>query len=194
MATVRIMMNLDEFLTRRMRGTNAPMHGDPDRNDLRRTRREFLDQRRQRPGRGWRWSRRWPPTACSARGQAARRAGAASTRLRPSRRISRRKAKNCIFIFLEGAPSQIDLFDPKPKLNELHGQTLPESLIKNVRFAFIKKETAALLGSQAQVHQARPVRHGASDLLPHLGHVRRRHAAGPLACTPTSSIIIPASC
>jgi hypothetical protein len=27
------------------------------------------------------------------------------------------KAKSCIFIFLEGAPSQIDLFDPKPKLN-----------------------------------------------------------------------------
>src|SRR5262245_34289807 len=52
------------------------------------------------------------------------------------------KAKACIFIFLEGGPSQIDLFDPKPKLNELHGQPLPESLTKNVRFAFIKKETA----------------------------------------------------
>src|SRR5689334_22823423 len=30
------------------------------------------------------------------------------------------KAKNCICIFMEGAPSQMDLFDPKPKLNELH--------------------------------------------------------------------------
>ena len=38
------------------------------------------------------------------------------------------KAKNCIFIFMEGAPSQLDLFDPKPKLNELNGQPLPESL------------------------------------------------------------------
>src|SRR3712207_6973262 len=36
------------------------------------------------------------------------------------------KAKSCICIYLEGAPSQIDLFDPKPKLNELHGQALPE--------------------------------------------------------------------
>ena len=43
-------------------------------------------------------------------------------------------------------PSQIDLFDPKPKLNELHGQTLPESMTKNVRFAFIQKETARLMG------------------------------------------------
>jgi hypothetical protein len=49
------------------------------------------------------------------------------------------KAKRCIFIFLEGAPSQIDLYDPKPKLVELHGQPLPESMTQNVRFAFIKK-------------------------------------------------------
>src|SRR4051812_37474478 len=49
------------------------------------------------------------------------------------------KAKACICIYLEGAPSQLDLFDPKPKLNELHGQKLPESLVRNVRFAFIQK-------------------------------------------------------
>src|SRR3569833_3360999 len=36
-------------------------------------------------------------------------------------------AKNCIFLFMEGGPSHIDLFDPKPLLNELAGQTLPES-------------------------------------------------------------------
>src|SRR5207248_1780854 len=43
------------------------------------------------------------------------------------------KAKACICIYLEGAPSQIDLWDPKPKLNELNGQKLPESMTKNVR-------------------------------------------------------------
>src|SRR5262245_8206518 len=37
------------------------------------------------------------------------------------------KAKRCIFILPEGAPSHIDLYDPKPKLAELHGQKLPES-------------------------------------------------------------------
>ncbi len=57
------------------------------------------------------------------------------------------RAKSCIFIFLEGGPSQIDLFDPKPKLRELHGQAPPADLLKNVRFAFIKKESATLLGS-----------------------------------------------
>src|SRR5215204_4257209 len=44
------------------------------------------------------------------------------------------KAKNCICIFMEGAPSQMDLFDPKPKLNELHGQKLPDSMLEKVRF------------------------------------------------------------
>jgi hypothetical protein len=50
--------------------------------------------------------------------------------------ISHLAPKTTIFIFMEGAPSQLDLFDPKPKLNELNGQPLPESLTKNMRFAF----------------------------------------------------------
>ncbi|MBN9281154.1 MAG: DUF1501 domain-containing protein, partial [Hyphomicrobium denitrificans] len=57
------------------------------------------------------------------------------------------KAKNCICIYLEGAPSQLDLFDRKPRLNELHGQKLPESLTRNVRFAFLQKDTATVMGS-----------------------------------------------
>src|SRR5260370_5612114 len=57
------------------------------------------------------------------------------------------KATRCIFIFMEGGTSQIDLFDPKPKLNELHGQKMPESLTKNVRFALIQTDSALLLCS-----------------------------------------------
>jgi hypothetical protein len=37
------------------------------------------------------------------------------------------RAKSVIFLFMEGGPSHIDLFDPKPLLNELAGQPLPES-------------------------------------------------------------------
>ncbi|HVX59262.1 MAG TPA: DUF1501 domain-containing protein [Pirellulales bacterium] len=37
------------------------------------------------------------------------------------------RAKSVIFLFMEGGPSHIDLFDPKPLLNELAGQSLPES-------------------------------------------------------------------
>src|SRR2546421_12945970 len=78
------------------------------------------------------------------------------------------RAKNCIFIFMEGAPSQMDLFDPKPKLNDLDGQPVPESLTKNVRFAFIKKESAALMGSPRQFTQHGQCGMDFSDLLPHM--------------------------
>jgi hypothetical protein len=78
------------------------------------------------------------------------------------------KAKNCIFIFLEGAPSQLDLYDPKPKLNELNGQPLPESMTKNVRFAFIKKESAVLLGSPRKFSQHGESGMVFSDLLPNI--------------------------
>ena len=82
------------------------------------------------------------------------------------------RAKACIFIFFEGAPSQLDLFDPKPKLTELHGQPLPESIYKGVRFAFLEPKTAKLMAPLKRTWH----RHGEcgmelSDLLPHIGGV-----------------------
>src|SRR3989475_1111243 len=56
------------------------------------------------------------------------------------------KAKNVIFLFMEGAPSQMDLFDPKPALQKYHGQSLPASMTKDLKLAFIKP-TAAVLAS-----------------------------------------------
>src|SRR5687768_1757814 len=38
------------------------------------------------------------------------------------------RAKRIIYIYLEGGPSQMDLFDPKPQLNKLDGQPLPASM------------------------------------------------------------------
>lgn len=77
------------------------------------------------------------------------------------------RAKSCIFIFMDGGPSQLDLFDPKPTLAKYDGQQLPDSLLKNVRFAFIKKD--AQLRSSPRAFQ----RHGESgmelsDLLPNI--------------------------
>ena len=77
------------------------------------------------------------------------------------------KAKNCIFIFLAGAPSQLDMFDPKPKLVELHGQPLPKEMTEKVRFAFIKKETAVLMGSPRKFKPAGQCGMEISDFLPH---------------------------
>jgi hypothetical protein len=55
-------------------------------------------------------------------------------------------AKNVICMFMEGAPSQMDLFDPKPALKKYSGQSLPPSMTKDLRLAFIKP-TAAVMAS-----------------------------------------------
>ena len=78
------------------------------------------------------------------------------------------RAQHCIFINLFGGPSQADLFDPKPLLNEQHGRPLPDSFTKNVRFAFIQKESATLLGSPRRFARFGGSGLDFSDLLPHL--------------------------
>ena len=42
------------------------------------------------------------------------------------------RAKSVIFLFMGGGPSQVDTFDPKPLLTELHGKDVPESIAKGV--------------------------------------------------------------
>jgi len=78
------------------------------------------------------------------------------------------KARACICIFLAGAPSQLDMFDAKPLLNRMHGQALPESLWRNVRFAFTQPATARILGSPRRFAQHGQSGMVFSDLLPHL--------------------------
>ncbi len=47
--------------------------------------------------------------------------------LKPRRPQFPPKAKSVIFLFMEGGPSHLDLFDPKPKLNDLAGKPIPPS-------------------------------------------------------------------
>ena len=79
------------------------------------------------------------------------------------------KAKNCIFLYMEGGVSQVDLFDPKPKLTEFNGQKMPESLTKNVRFAFIQKDSAVLMGSPHPFRRYGDCGMELSAMLPHIG-------------------------
>lgn len=78
------------------------------------------------------------------------------------------KAKNCIFLLQAGAPSQLDLFEPKPKLNALHGQPLPAEMLEKVRFAFIKKDSAVLMGSPRKWSKHGQCGMDFSDFLPNL--------------------------
>lgn len=78
------------------------------------------------------------------------------------------KAKNCICFFMEGGPSQFDLFSYKPKLKELDGQRPPESLLSGQRFAFIDKSSAVLRASPRTFSQHGQGGMWFSDLLPNL--------------------------
>ncbi|WP_373652229.1 DUF1501 domain-containing protein [Schlesneria sp. DSM 10557] len=80
------------------------------------------------------------------------------------------KAKSVIFLFMAGGPSQLELFDPKPKLQELNGQVIPESYVKGKRFAFIKPD-AALLGTDRKFGRYGESGAVISDCLPHLATV-----------------------
>jgi uncharacterized protein (DUF1501 family) len=55
-------------------------------------------------------------------------------------------ATRVIFLFMQGGPSHIDTFDPKPLLAKLHGQALPSSVTRGLRLQFTGTD-AAILGS-----------------------------------------------
>lgn len=77
------------------------------------------------------------------------------------------RAKNVIFMFMAGGPSQLELFDDKPKLRELDGEVIPESYVENKRFAFIKKD-ATLLGSRRRFRRWGECGTEISTLLPNI--------------------------
>src|SRR5690242_16727770 len=76
------------------------------------------------------------------------------------------KVKNVIFLFMAGGPSQLELFDDKPKLRELHGQPPPKSLMEGKRFAFLKG-TETLLGNTRQFATHGQCGMTLSEMLPH---------------------------
>jgi len=80
------------------------------------------------------------------------------------------RAKRVIYLFMAGAPSQLDLFDPKPALTKHDGQDIPAEYVKGERFAFIKG-TPKLLGSPFQFQQHGQSGAEISELLPHLAKV-----------------------
>jgi len=76
------------------------------------------------------------------------------------------KAKAVIFMFMAGGPSQLELFEDKPKLTELSGQKPPDSFMKDRRFAFLKG-TETLLGSRRTFDRYGDSGVVLSDLLPY---------------------------
>ena len=77
------------------------------------------------------------------------------------------KIKSVIYLFMAGAPSQLDLLDSKPDLKKYDGQNVPDFLTKGERFAFIKG-TPKLLGSPYEFKRSGKSGAEISELLPNL--------------------------
>src|SRR6186713_1781608 len=76
------------------------------------------------------------------------------------------KAKAVIFLFMAGGPSHIETFDPKPLLNQLHGQARPKEF-GEVKYQFVQKD-AKLLGTKRTFLKYGRSGIEVSDLFPHL--------------------------
>jgi hypothetical protein len=87
--------------------------------------------------------------------------------LAPKQPMFAAKAKSVIYLFMAGAPSQVDLLDPKPTLQKYDGQNVPAELTQGERFAFIKG-TPKLLGSPYEFRRCGQSGVEISELLPHL--------------------------
>ncbi len=83
------------------------------------------------------------------------------------------KAKRVIYLFQSGAPSQIDLFDHKPLLNELHGTELPEEVRRGQRLTSMSGNQASLplVGSPYKFAPHGESGTWFSELLPHTAAV-----------------------
>ena len=80
------------------------------------------------------------------------------------------KVKRVIHLHMVGAPSQLDLFDPKPALNNHHGELCPKAFLEGKRFAFLRGHPK-LMGSPFAFRPCGESGYWLSELLPHLGEV-----------------------
>ena len=84
------------------------------------------------------------------------------------------KIDHVIYLFMAGAPSQLELFDYKPELVKYDQKPTPDSFLNGKRFAFMDtftKERPKLLGTRRKFQQHGQSGLHFSDLLPHVGGV-----------------------
>jgi hypothetical protein len=83
------------------------------------------------------------------------------------------KAKRVIYLFQSGAPSQIELFDDKPKLRELSGSELPDSVRNGQRLTEMTHKQKSFPCVPSRFKFGRHGQSGASisELLPHIASV-----------------------
>ena len=94
--------------------------------------------------------------------------GASANPMAPKPPHFKARARSIIYLFMAGGPSQLELFDYKPKLAELNGQPIPQSFIEGKRFAFMGSSHGTnLLGTRRQFKQYGRSGAWVGELFPH---------------------------
>ncbi len=99
------------------------------------------------------------------------------------------KAKRCIFLFMVGGPSHIDMFDPKPALDRLDGQPLPPSF-GTIHSQFLESDPLCL-GTHRKFGLYGASGMWMSDLVPHM-HTHADRIALIRSCHVDSVVHAPA--
>ena len=86
------------------------------------------------------------------------------------------KAKSVIFLCLAGGPSHLETFDPKPKLAELDGQEMPESVTAGQPIAQLQGKKLICLGPRAKFSRHGECGAEVSDFFPKLGALADSYA------------------
>ena len=81
------------------------------------------------------------------------------------------KAKRVIHLFMAGGPSHLETLDFKPKLKEMHGQPMPESITKGQPIAQLQGSKLTCLGPQFDFPRWGKSGNAISSALPHIGSV-----------------------
>jgi hypothetical protein len=80
------------------------------------------------------------------------------------------KAKSVIYLFMAGAPSQLELFDHKPTLAKYNGRPVPKDVLGGQTYAFIKPDSA-IYAPEFKFAQHGKSGAWVSEALPHIAGV-----------------------
>ena len=79
------------------------------------------------------------------------------------------KVKRVIWMTMAGGPSHLETFDPKPKLAEMNGKPMPESMTKGQQLAQLQGQKLVCLGPQFPFVKYGRQQTEISSLFPHIG-------------------------
>jgi hypothetical protein len=79
------------------------------------------------------------------------------------------RIKRVIFLYMSGGPSQFETFDPKPMLEKLHGQPMPETVTKGQPIAQLQGQKLSVMRPMFEFKRWGKSGQEITNLLPHIG-------------------------